>query len=97
VDESIQISISEFATLKIRGLRNRAEIRRHRKAWQLAIEHGLAVDVKPGDTITLPDAEWSDYFNCVQLYPHVYTKRADMVPLHDYPSRTDATAPQTIK
>ncbi|MDP0398701.1 hypothetical protein [Tsukamurella strandjordii] len=70
-DKSPPFSISRFSAFRIIGLTDRSWIRKYRKAWQLAIEHGLAVDVKPGDTITLPDAEWSDYFNPKPRVPDV--------------------------
>lgn len=55
-------TISQFADRKIQGLKTRDTVRAYRKAWKQAIEDGIACDVKPGDNIQLPDAEWSNYY-----------------------------------
>lgn len=62
VSTSGQVSLSEFARLKIKGLRSREVIIRYRKAWAKAIEDGLAADVEPGRSADLPTASWHDYY-----------------------------------
>ncbi|BDD83618.1 hypothetical protein TPB0596_33810 [Tsukamurella pulmonis] len=57
------LTVSGLLAERIDGLRSKTTVAKYRRVWKQAIEHGLAVDVKPGDTITLPDADWSDYFN----------------------------------
>lgn len=56
-------SLSDFAKLGIAGLESRNTVAKYRKAWALAIEHGHAADIKPGDEASLPDVEWQPYFN----------------------------------
>lgn len=60
---SSAVSIREFTRQGVSGLRSQDTVRKYRRAWALAIEHGHAVDVKPGDYIDLPEVEWLDYFN----------------------------------
>ena len=52
------MGLQEFADLKIEGLKSRNTIAAYRKAWKKAMDDGIACDVKPGDHIELPDAEW---------------------------------------
>lgn len=56
------ISCREFAALGIAGLRSDQTVRRHRKAWQDAIDRGKAVAVQPGSEVTLPDLPWGETY-----------------------------------
>jgi hypothetical protein len=58
-----RMSAAEFASQSIAGLTSKQTVVKYRKAWKLAIEHGFATDVEPGDLIDLPEAEWRQYFN----------------------------------
>jgi len=52
-------SIEEFAALGVAGLRSPDTVRRYLRAWERAVELGLAVDVvKPGDRVDVPNAPW---------------------------------------
>lgn len=57
------LNCQQFADLSISGLSSKNTVTKYRKAWKLAIEHGFATDVKPGDLIDLPDLDWQTYFN----------------------------------
>lgn len=57
------LSVRAFADLGISGMSSTTTVMKYRKAWKLAIDHGFATDVKPGDLIDLPDVEWQEYFN----------------------------------
>lgn len=48
------LGIAEFAALGITGLTNRETVGEYRRAW---VENGT-LDIKPGDTITLPTMDW---------------------------------------
>lgn len=62
-------SVSQFAALKVPGLGSRNSVAKYRKAWQAAIDDGLAEAIQPGDLIHIPDAEWLDYFQTRQMPP----------------------------
>lgn len=51
------ISIREFARLGIVGLSKQDTVAEYRKAWESAMADG-APDVKPGDTISIPNLPW---------------------------------------
>lgn len=53
---------SEFAALGVAGLRSDKTVRRHRKAWQDAIDAGEAEDVFPGNKVTLPNLAWGEIY-----------------------------------
>jgi hypothetical protein len=57
-----KLSQTDFAALGITGLKDRNQVAAYRKAWQEAIDLGKAVEVKPGDAVTLPDLTWKDHF-----------------------------------
>jgi hypothetical protein len=52
------LTTKEFAALGIVGLKSDNTVREYRKAWQSAIDDGQAVEIKPGDTVDLPDRTW---------------------------------------
>lgn len=60
---SSALSARAFADMKVAGLKSQDTVRKYRRAWKLAIDNGVATDVKPGDLIDLPDVEWQPYFN----------------------------------
>lgn len=49
-----KLSLSDFASLKIRGLATRDSVRKYRRAWEKAIEDGLAQPSEPGKQAALP-------------------------------------------
>jgi hypothetical protein len=53
-----QLSFTDFAALGVVGLTRRDTVTEYRKAWQWAIDNGMAVQVRPGDTIELPSIDW---------------------------------------
>jgi hypothetical protein len=55
------ISIREFARLGIVGLTKQDTVAEYRKAWESAMLDG-APDVKPGDTIVIPNLPWPPGF-----------------------------------
>jgi phage N-6-adenine-methyltransferase len=54
-----RLSMSEFTKLGIRGLSSRNTVAKYRKAWEQAIEIGLAQDVGPGDTVVIPNVDFA--------------------------------------
>lgn len=56
------ISIREFSRLGVAGLRREETVRLYRKAWQYAIDHKSAEDVRPGDSVVLPDIPWEEAY-----------------------------------
>lgn len=56
------LTIIEFAALGIAGLRSDQTVRRHRQAWQQAIDAGRAEDVFPGNVVALPDLPWGEVY-----------------------------------
>jgi hypothetical protein len=57
------VTVEEFVALGIQGLRRLTTVERYRRTWQTAIDAGLAVAVKPGQTVELPDAPWDQYYD----------------------------------
>ena len=52
----VKLSTIEFSRLKIRGLGSQDSVRRYRRAWQEAMDAGIACSVEPGDIdVQLPD------------------------------------------
>lgn len=60
---------AEYAQRGIHGLRSTTTVRAVWRAWDTAIAEGLAHPVSLGDTVTLPDAEWSDYYTSTPASP----------------------------
>ena len=56
--ETGQVSITDFAKRKIKGLERRETIAYYRLNWKAAIAAGKAVEIGPGDKVTLPDMKW---------------------------------------
>jgi hypothetical protein len=56
------LSPRDYALLGIHGLRSANTVRAYWRAWDDAITEGLAEPVALGDEVTLPDAEWHDYY-----------------------------------
>lgn len=55
-----RMSIESFARLRVRGLSSHVSVRRYRRAWQEAVDAGVACTVEPGDKVELPDVTlWS--------------------------------------
>lgn len=52
------ISAREFADKRIVGLTDKNTVAEYAKAWQWAIDNGMATEVKPGDTVALPTIAW---------------------------------------
>lgn len=84
-------SISEFASLGVRGIGSRPTVRRYRSIWQSAIDHGHASSVAPGDVIEIPDMA----FGMIESAPEPKRKsdpapddRPEPLDLH---SRSDGT------
>lgn len=76
-------SLSDFAKLEIAGLSSRPTLGKYRKAWALAIQNGIATDVKPGDLIDLPDAEWHPYFNPPRQKKNTEVAKRNKLPTWD--------------
>lgn len=55
---AVKMSFTAFAALKIVGLTDRETVADYHRAWQWAIDNGMASEVKPGDEVTLPTAAW---------------------------------------
>jgi hypothetical protein len=53
---------AQFADLGIRGLRGAATVRAYWRAWNVAIIQGLAVPVGLGDEVSLPTADFTDFY-----------------------------------
>lgn len=49
-----QLSLREFADLKIRGLSSLNSVRKYRERWQRAIDDGIAESAEPGQSVALP-------------------------------------------
>ena len=62
------LSVKDFADQGLSGLHSRVSVSKYRRAWSKAIEAGLAEDIGPGDDISLPDADWTE-FTKVQRKP----------------------------
>jgi ParB family chromosome partitioning protein len=55
-----KLSLSDFADLRVRGLRGREEVGKYRGKWERAIELGWARPVAPGDDVGLPEQDFDD-------------------------------------
>jgi hypothetical protein len=53
------LTVTDFAALRIKGLKNREQVAAYRAAWE---KGGGDQKIKPGDTVTLPKADWSESF-----------------------------------
>jgi hypothetical protein len=63
-----KLTITDFATLGIRGLSSRPSIIKYRSAWQTAIDNGWAESAEPGKQCVLPKCEEPfDFFCCRQM------------------------------
>lgn len=51
--------INEFSRLGIRGLKSNKTVIAYRAAWEAA---GGDMNIRPGDAVDIPDADWSDYY-----------------------------------
>src|SRR5258708_17821329 len=49
------VSLSEFAGLRIVGLRDVHTVAAYRAAWQTAVDQGKAIAATPGALVTMPD------------------------------------------
>jgi len=58
-------TVKDFARLGIHGLTQESVILGYRAAWLAAVEAGIAKLVKPGQTVELPDAPWSNYYDSI--------------------------------
>lgn len=56
---STVLNCIEFAALGIKGLKSDKTVRNLRKAWESA---GGDLNIKPGDTVTLPTADWGTHY-----------------------------------
>ncbi len=61
-----------YALLGIHGLRSKTTIRAYWRAWDNAINEGLAQPVSLGDDVELPDAEWADYYHPLTVAKEPY-------------------------
>lgn len=61
-----KMTLKEFASLDIRGLKSRDAVRKYRRAWQAAIDKGFASAVEPGDEIELPDIDFNEIRDVTQ-------------------------------
>lgn len=59
-ETSLQISLTDFADLGIRGLTSRPSVGKYRRAWQHAVDQGWAEPAQPGQRIELPGVEFKD-------------------------------------
>jgi hypothetical protein len=57
-----RLSPEQYAQRGIHGLRSKTTVRAYWRAWDNAVAEGLAQPVSLGDTVELPEAEWSDYY-----------------------------------
>jgi hypothetical protein len=53
----------KFAELGYAGLEHKTRIQRHRLTWKLAMEDGLTADVVRDEPVTIPDADWHEYYD----------------------------------
>jgi hypothetical protein len=58
-DNSHFLSFREFAKLGIHGLTHHSSVSLYRSIWQRAVDTGIAEPVSLGDTVTLPDLDWT--------------------------------------
>jgi len=56
------LSPEQFAALEIRGLTSKNTVRAYWRAWHSAIVRGVAQPVRLGDTVTLPDRDFWDFY-----------------------------------
>jgi len=56
------LSPEQFAALGIRGLTSKTTVRAYWRAWNSAIIRGIAQPVSLGDTVTLPDRDFGDFY-----------------------------------
>jgi hypothetical protein len=80
------LSPAGYALRGIHGLRSKTTIRAYWRAWDNAVTEGLAQPVSLGDTVQLPDAEWSDYYHpSDQTTPPYYvpSNGSESVPTND--------------
>jgi WhiB family transcriptional regulator, redox-sensing transcriptional regulator len=76
---------AEYAVLGIHGLRSPQTVRRYWRAWQRAVDEGLAEPVKLGDTVELPTAEWGDFYAPMRPLPDTNTTdQPDEIPQPDH-------------
>lgn len=62
-DSPIQrVTSKQFADRKIRGLTYSGTVAKYRHAWQRLVDAGHAVPVHLGDTVELPELDWSDWY-----------------------------------
>jgi DNA N-6-adenine-methyltransferase (Dam) len=89
------LSPAEYALLGIHGLRSTTTVRAYWRAWDNAVTEGLAEPVKLGDQVTVPSAEWADYYSITpDCPPWANTSRPpfESEPTHPQPSGGDTTA-----
>lgn len=91
-------TLGGFAELGIRGLTSRPSVTKYRRAWQAAIDAGLAVAVSPGDEAELPDAAFSDFTGTPEKQNSVSADREQNQPvshsqLESKPQEQDETQP----
>ena len=66
-------SFSRFAAKGIHGLRTHNSLSAYWHTWQRAVDAGIALEVRLGDDVELPEIAWSDY------YPPQEPSRAETV------------------
>lgn len=87
-DENSSLSASGFVKLGIPWCKSRDKVRAYRAAWEAA---GGDMNIKPGDAVDIPDADWSDYYGRNAIHgPHA--KRAEEAAAYrQFPSATQET------
>jgi hypothetical protein len=58
-------SIKDFARLGIHGLTQESVVAGYRNAWLAAVDARIAKPVQPGQTVELPDAPWSNFYDSI--------------------------------
>ena len=61
--DTFPMPLKVFAAERFKGLHSVNTLKKYRAAWKLAIEHGIAEDIRLGDSVVLPTADWQTYFN----------------------------------
>jgi hypothetical protein len=58
-----RLSTSRFAELEYIGLKSQNSVVVQRRTWALAMRDGLVGEVRLGESVPIPDADWLEYFN----------------------------------
>lgn len=66
-DWEARLTPQSYADLGIVGLRSRTSVMQYWRCWHLAVADGIAVPVRLGDQVDLPDVDFQRYYRAANL------------------------------